>query len=135
MKNERKNLIAVYGTLRQGCGNFRYHLADADFQGSFNSEPVYSMFNLGGFPGLKNNGNTSIFLEVYLVNDEEAEHVDNLEGYEAGREPHFYDKQSIETPWGTAGIYIYVRDTTDRDLVESGDWVKRNERVVYDRMV
>jgi len=133
--SERKNLIAVYGTLRQGCGNHRYHLSEAEFMGTFNSAPVYSMFSLGGFPGLTNEGNTSIVMEVYNVNDEEADSVDGLEGYIPGQEPHFYDKQSIETPWGTASIYIYVRNTNGLRLVENGDWINRNERVVHERVL
>lgn len=123
--NNNKTLIAVYGTLRQGCGNNRL-IKDADFMGTFKSEPVYSMYSLGGFPGLKENGSTAITLEVYAVNTEEARNVDNLEGYSKGVTPYFYDKKNIETPWGVAGIYIYVREPNEDRLITSGDWMKRD---------
>ena len=135
MKSERKNSIAVYGTLRRGCGNHRYLLSEADFLGEFDSEPTFSLYSLGGFPGLKNNGNTSVKMEVFAVNDDEAEAVDQLEGYQAGRKPHFYDKQDIETPFGTAGVYIYVRDTEGRGFIETGDWLNQEVKVVRDGMV
>jgi gamma-glutamylcyclotransferase (GGCT)/AIG2-like uncharacterized protein YtfP len=127
---ERNILIAVYGTLRKGCGNSEYFLKEAEFKGTFNSEPTYSLYSLGGFPGLKKEGQTSVVMEVFAVNEREASSIDGLEGYQEGREPHFYDKQSIETPWGTAGVYIYVRDTSQRELIESGDWVNRHLKPV-----
>lgn len=133
MKKDKKDLIAVYGTLRQGCGNHNYFLSEATFKGEFLSQPEYSMFSLGGFPGLKKDGNTSIVMEVYEVDEEESRAVDGLEGYAPGRPPHFYDKQLIETPWGTAGVYIYVRNTEGLELIESGDWLNRKKEVTYGR--
>lgn len=130
----RKNLVACYGTLRAGCGNNAYFLAEADFKGTFNSEPTFSMFSLGGFPGLKNDGQTSIVLDVYAVNDNELENIDALEGYTPGVPAHFYDRQEIETPWGTAYVYIYMRPTDGRSLIESGDWKNRDAKVVKDEV-
>ena len=114
-------LIAVYGTLRQGFGNHRL-LDNARMVGTFQSEPEYSLYNLGGFPGLKQEGSTSVTMEVYEVNPEEARRVDRLEGYEPGRPATFYDKVPIETPWGTAGVYIYVGGVREENLIASGDY-------------
>jgi gamma-glutamylcyclotransferase (GGCT)/AIG2-like uncharacterized protein YtfP len=122
---ERNNLIAVYGTLRKGCGNHSHFLRNADFKGEFSTEPVYSLYSLGGFPGLKANGNTSVKMEVYAVNDDEADTVDSLEGYSKNRTPHFYDKEEIETPWGTASVYTYVRDVNEDSFIPTGDWLNR----------
>lgn len=130
--SEKKNLIAVYGTLRQGCGNYEHFLEDADYKGTFDSEPIYSLYSLGGFPGLKTDGQTSVKMEVYGVDDMTAKAVDALEGYNPNRVPHFYDKQSIETPWGTAGVYIYVRDIAARELIVNGDWKERTFKPVKD---
>jgi gamma-glutamylcyclotransferase (GGCT)/AIG2-like uncharacterized protein YtfP len=132
----RNKLIAVYGTLRRGCGNYNYLLTQADYKGEFLSEPIYSLYSLGGFPGLKNGGTTSVKMEVFSVNDEEASNVDALEGYTEGMDnPYFYDKQSIETPWGTAGVYIYVRPADGLRLIESGDWLEGTKKVVIDGLV
>lgn len=117
----KKTLVAVYGTLRRGFGNHRL-LQNAEYMGTFNTEPIYTLHDLGGFPGLKNNGTTSVVMEVYSVNQQEAENVDRLEGYSPNHPATFYDKQPIETPWGTAGVYIYVNNLDKAPLVESGDY-------------
>lgn len=114
-------LVAVYGTLRKGFGNHRL-LKNAKYLGTFNSEPIYNLHDLGGFPGLKHNGNTSVVMEVYKVTPEEAYNVDCLEGYNPNEKPTFYDKEIIETPFGKAGVYIYVNNLDDCPLVESGDY-------------
>ena len=116
-----KKLISVYGTLRSGFGNHRL-LTNAEYIGTFNTPPIYDLHDLGGFPALKNGGETSVVMEVYAVTDEEAYHVDCLEGYSPGGNNTFYDKETISTPFGDAGVYIYVRSLNDLPLVESGDY-------------
>jgi gamma-glutamylcyclotransferase (GGCT)/AIG2-like uncharacterized protein YtfP len=117
----RNTLICVYGSLRKEFGNHRL-IKDAEYKGMFSTDPVYSLYSLGGFPGLKENGNTSVVMEVYAVNDAEAHNVDMLEGYTPGEPAYFYDKVNIETPWGEAGVYIYVGNIAEDRLVKSGDW-------------
>jgi gamma-glutamylcyclotransferase (GGCT)/AIG2-like uncharacterized protein YtfP len=124
-----KQLIAVYGTLRKGFGNHRI-IQNAEYKGTFNTEPIYNLHNLGGFPGLKNGGNTSVVMEVYAVNDQEADSVDALEGYHPSYKPTFYDKEFIETPWGKAGVYIYVDNLDRLPLVESGDYYLERKGIV-----
>lgn len=131
---QRNRLIAVYGTLRKGCGNHSHFLTEAEFKGEFSSEPVYSLYNLGGFPGLKENGNTSVIMEVYAVNKDEAANVDALEGYSDNRPAHFYDKKDIQTPWGLASVYIYVRDPNEDSLIVGGDWLNRVKKLTHDDM-
>lgn len=130
MENSEKTMIACYGTLRKGCGNHGHFLKDAEFLGTFKSEPVYSMYTCGGFPGLKEHGNTAIVLEVYAVTEHEAKRVDSLEGYYEDREATFYDKKRIDTPWGNASIYIYVGELPESRLIASGDWINRNLTMV-----
>jgi group I intron endonuclease len=120
-ENTRNILIFVYGTLRKNNGNHRL-IENADFLGEHATEPIYNMYSLGGFPALKLNGNTSIKGEVYAVNASEAMRVDSLEGYSPNETPTFYDKTTIETPWGQAGVYIYVGQPDESRLIESGDW-------------
>ena len=115
-----KKLIAVYGSLRKNCGNDHY-LKTAEYLGEFKTEPMFSLYSLGGYPGLKEGGNTSVVMEVYAVDETVAKRVDQLEGYEEGRPATFYDKINIETPYGTAGVYTYVNPIPEDRLVESGD--------------
>ena len=116
-----KILVAVYGSLRKNMGNDHY-LTNSNYLGEFKTEPIFSLYSLGGFPGLKENGNTAVTMEVYEVNEATARSIDSLEGYSPNRKPTFYDKQSIETPWGTASVYTYVNDISEDRLVKSGDW-------------
>lgn len=123
IEKNKKNLIACYGSLRKGLSNHQYHLGQATYLGTFNTEPVYNLHSLGGFPGLKENGNTSVVMEVYEVNEVEAHSIDRLEGYTPGSNDNtFYDKKDIDTPWGIASVYIYVRELPKSSIVESGDW-------------
>jgi gamma-glutamylcyclotransferase (GGCT)/AIG2-like uncharacterized protein YtfP len=116
-----KNLIAVYGSLRKDMGN-DHLLSDSKYLGTFKSVPEFSLYSLGYYPGLKANGNTSVVMEVYEVNDKVAQRIDNLEGYNSNKPATFYDKIPIETPWGIASVYIYVNDIPEERLVKSGDW-------------
>jgi len=117
----KKNLIAVYGSLLSSLHN-NYILEDSKLLGSFKSKPEFSLYGLGGYPGLKTDGNTSVLMEVYEVNDKVAQRVDNLEGYSSNRPATFYDKIPIKTPFGEASVYIYVNDIPEERLVESGNW-------------
>lgn len=128
-----KILVAVYGSLRKEMGNHERYLGNANYLGEFKTEPIFSLYSLGGYPGLKQNGNTSIIMEVYEVTPEEARRVDALEGYTPGSNDNwFYDKIMIETPYGTAGTYIYVPKTDHLELVESGDWKEfKSKRYVH----
>ena len=121
-------LISVYGTLRKGNGNHTL-IKNAEYKGTFTSEPTYGLYSLGGFPGLKENGNTAVVMEVYSVNEEEARKVDNLEGYTENETPYFYDKKIIPTPWGDAGVYIYVKQPNESSLIKNGDWMNRFQEI------
>ena len=125
---ERNILITVYGTLRKNNGNHRL-IENADYKGTYTTEPIYNLYSLGGFPGLKEGGKTSVVMEVYAVNTEEARRVDGLEGYTPGEQATFYDKIQIETPWGQAGVYTYVRQPNESSLIKSGDWMNRFEKI------
>lgn len=117
-----KILVAVYGSLRDGLGNHRL-LANAKYLGEFTTPKEYSLYALGGYPGLKQNGETAVVMEVYEVTPEEANRIDQLEGYSPNRTNNdFYDKVTIDTPYGEAGTYIYMPNIGGRTLVESGDW-------------
>lgn len=116
-----KILVAVYGSLRKGLGNHRL-LQNSKYLGEFKTEPVFSLYSLGSYPGLKENGTTSVVMEVYEVNKETAIRVDNLEDYTPGEKAYFYDKIPIETPWGIASVYTYVNPISEDRLVKSGDW-------------
>lgn len=121
---EKINKIAVYGSLRKDLHNHRL-IDHCEKLGTFNSSKSYSLFDLGSFPGLKLEGDTSIAMEVYEVDSDTQSNVDMLEGYSEERENNtFYDREVIETPFGKAYTYVYVPNTDNRPKVESGDWLE-----------
>jgi len=124
----KKYLVAVYGSLRKKMGNHQYYLANSEYKGTFTTEPEYTLHSLSHYPGLKLNGNHSIVMEVYEVDENTLNSLNGLEGYYPGRKSTFYDRIEINTPWGKAFTYIYVNELSKDSIVESGDWVKyKNE--------
>ena len=119
----KKYLVAVYGSLRSGMGNHQYYLSDSEYKGTFSTEPEYTLHSLQWYPGLKLNGNTSVVMEVYEVDEKTLTNLNRLEGYYPGEKSTFYDRIEINTPWGKAFTYIYVNELSKDSIVESGDWV------------
>lgn len=120
----KKHLVSVYGSLRSGMGNNHYYLSESEYKGTFPTEPEYTLHSLSTYPGLKLNGNTSVVMEVYEVDEETLKNLNRLEGYYPGEKSTFYDRIEIDTPWGKAFTYIYVGELSKNSIVESGDWVK-----------
>ena len=119
----KKYLVSVYGSLRKKQSNYEYHLSNSTYKGTFTTEPEYTMHSLSYYPGLKLNGNHSIVMEVYEVDEDTLKNLNRLEGYCPGEKSTFYDRIEIDTPWGKAFTYIYVNELSKESIVESGDWV------------
>ena len=119
----KKYLVSVYGSLRKKQSNYEYHLSNSTYKGTFTTEPEYTMHSLSYYPALKQNGNHSIVMEVYEVDEKTLENLNRLEGYYPGEKSTFYDRIEIDTPWGKAFTYIYVNELSKDSIVESGDWV------------
>ena len=116
MNNERK-LAFVYGSLLEGFGNHQI-ISDAKFLGEHVTDAKYSLLNLGSFPGVLENGDTSIVGEVYEVTDEIFARLDMLEGY-----PTFYGRKQIKTAYGDAWIYLLPNSYLTKYVkVDSGNW-------------
>lgn len=121
MSNKNRR-VAVYGSLRKGLQNHGF-LKNANYLGSFETTPIFDMYSLGGYPGLIEDGSTSIKMEVYDVSDEELDRINRLEGYDPKSDDNdFYDRIRLKTPYGDAYTYIYQGDISNRELVETGDW-------------
>ena len=128
--NKDKYRVAVYGSLRKGLSNHKNHLENSKFLGVFDSNPDFTMVSLGGFPGLLENGSTSIKFEVYEVNKKDFTNIRRLEGFNSiNPESGLYKEKSIHTPFGESTIYIYNVDNEEKYLkrmenriVKRGDW-------------
>lgn len=122
--NNKKHLVSVYGSLRKTMSNHQSYLLDSEYKGTFSTEPEYTLHKISSYPGLKSNGNTSIVMEVYEVDENTLKSLNRLEGYYPGEKSTFYDRIEINTPWGKAFTYIYVNELSKDSIVDSGDWVK-----------
>lgn len=121
--------VFVYGSLLTGLGNHR--LLSRGFHGSvisYGADRMIwpgEMLSLGAFPGLiKKDQLSTIIGEVYEVDEETFERLDNLEGY-----PSFYDREQRRTKNGHL-VWVYFLNSPERDfykgeaVVEDGDWRK-----------
>jgi gamma-glutamylcyclotransferase (GGCT)/AIG2-like uncharacterized protein YtfP len=118
-----KKLCAVYGSLKKGYSNHDLFLGRAKYVGKTITEPRYTMYSLGGFPGVIENGDTAIHLEVYEVTEEEDREIESLEGYrEETPQYSFYLKKEINTKFGKASIYIFNKKADELPVVKTGNW-------------
>jgi len=116
--------IFVYGSLMGG--EFNHSILERE-NNKFIRKAIttsdYSLFDLGGFPGMTRPGNHSIMGEVYEVCEETVRHLDILESH-----PQFYIRSLIYLDDGEI-VSTYILDNAyakNSPLIESGNWKKRN---------
>lgn len=129
-------LVCVYGTLRVNNGNWRHYLYNkSDHLGTFKTEPKFTIYGRGmGFPYVSDSGTTAVVCDVFGVYTKQSlEMIDSLEGchYPAGDSRNtFYDCMEIETPYGSAKMYVIHEDKAKRldqsKIIQSGDWSDKN---------
>lgn len=113
-------LVAVYGSLREGLGN-NPRLHNSPKLGTCIVEG-FEMRSLGGFPVIYfSDMSDKIVVEVYQVEDSVLEgSLDTLEGH-----PEWYRRIMVPTEFGNAWIYVMMSDEyRNHPLVEGGDWCK-----------
>lgn len=127
-------LVCVYGTLRQGNGNYRALLeGKGEYLGTFRSDPTYTMYGRrAGFPIVVDKGNTAITYEVFRVtNGDVLNNLHALEGCSGipGNTRNWYDLCPITTPVGQGWIYAMHGDghRSEESIIPSGDWNDRNK--------
>ena len=120
------NLVFVYGTLKEGHGNYQHYLSNSLYHGPHVTGPEHQMLNLGAFPGvIYGGGITKIHGEIYEISDKTLGKLDGLEGY-----PDFYDRTRIMTEYGMCFMYILSSNflnnvpvtTRNSAVIESGVW-------------
>lgn len=117
-----KHLVAVYGTLREGQGNWRWALRDRSEKLGDAELSGFKMYSTGGFPAVVRTTDEDvedIHVEVYEVDDEVFSDLDRLEGY-----PTMYTREQVETEYGLAWLYIWNFELGGLQLIPEGDWVK-----------
>lgn len=113
-------LLATYGTLRLGQGNWRAFLAHADHLGTV-TIPDMALFDAGPFPYAAREAGGRIVADVFRISPEDLDRCDGLEGY-----PRHYDRTLVKTPFGSAWLYFAQR-TPNLPRVPGGDWLRADE--------
>ncbi|AYN27816.1 gamma-glutamylcyclotransferase [Buttiauxella sp. 3AFRM03] len=109
--------IFVYGSLRRKQGNSHW-MTNAQWLGDHHVDN-YALYNLGHYPGVVP-GEGSVVGEVYRIDASTLSELDALRT--KGGE---YKRQLIQTPYGSAWMYVYQRQVDGLTRIESGDWVDR----------
>lgn len=128
INEERKDILLVaYGTLRLFRSNYSNFLENkSEFLGTFKSEPRYTMYGKQRhFPIVVDDGNTSIEYDVFRIQqDTILEKIHKLEGCTGypGHPDNWYDIVEIETPVGTAYMYVMHGHPQGEEIIKSGNW-------------
>lgn len=124
-------LLACYGTLRLGHGNYSYLLSgdQSEHIGTTKTPAEYTMYGKrSGFPIVVDKGNTPIVVDIFRVTNETVlKRVHQLEGCTGvpGHKDNWYDIKEVETPLGKAWMYIQHKDFNPENVITSGDWENR----------
>jgi len=111
--------VAVYGTLREGQGNWNWALRGRSDKLGDTEVSGFLMYNTGGFPAVVHATDEDVIkIEVYEVDDEVFADLDRLEGY-----PTMYTREQVDTEYGPAWLYIWNSSTARLQLLPEGDWV------------
>ncbi|MCH8503143.1 MAG: gamma-glutamylcyclotransferase [Ectothiorhodospiraceae bacterium] len=113
-----RSQVFVYGTLRQGGSNHHLLFA-ARYLGRFRTQAVFTMLNLGYYPGVVSQGADSIVGEVYSVTPRQLCELDRLEDV-----PRLYRREVLATPWGRAWVYLYQARAREAAVIADGDWLR-----------
>ena len=133
---EKNVLLAVYDNLLKKCSKHDV-LTNSTYLGSFESEPVFNMFDVGGGtePFITELGSTSVKFEVYEVTPKILENVDSLQSYYEGfPENSYMEREEINTPYGKAFTYFFTEDVDvcfkDATRIFSGDYYDYKQTTV-----
>ena len=114
------HLIFVYGTLKQGFGNHRL-LAGSKFLGTGSTNKKFAMYSIG-FPFVcKDEPISQIHGELYQVDDEILQNLDNLEGH-----PDWYRREKVKIYLDDGNTkpkmkaWIYFNPDNNGTLIPSG---------------
>jgi gamma-glutamylcyclotransferase (GGCT)/AIG2-like uncharacterized protein YtfP len=115
--------VFVYGTLLSGERN--HHLLErARLVGEARTEPLFSLYDLGPFPGLVPRGSQMVAGEVYEVDEPTLAALDRLEAH-----PDFYRRVSVSVDDGTSAqaYLLTIEQVRGRPIIASGNWRTRHE--------
>jgi gamma-glutamylcyclotransferase (GGCT)/AIG2-like uncharacterized protein YtfP len=103
--------IFVYGTLKR-CRENHHWLAGQRFIKEARTQPVYRLFDLGGYPGMIRTDEDGVAVEgeIWEVDDEGLARLDVLEDVEGGE----YERVLVELEEDRVEGYLYLWDVSGK---------------------
>ena len=133
-KKDNNTLIFVYGSLRRGMG-LNPVLETSEHLSLAFTEPKYTMYDLGAFPCLVDNGKNVITGDLYSVDSDTLLQLDIIEGV-----PNLYQRKEVEIQsYGditNVQAYFWASDEislTDELKIDNGDWLAHRGVIKYNR--
>ena len=118
MKREK---LFVYGTLRANERANELLGPEATYLRDAKTKPEFSLYQIDWYPGLTEGGSTAVAGEVWEINPEEWDKLDEYEGV-----PDDYLRKTIPLEDGMqVQTYIYIGETEPSRLIVGGDWITR----------
>jgi gamma-glutamylcyclotransferase (GGCT)/AIG2-like uncharacterized protein YtfP len=107
---KRTILIAVYGTLRTNQWNYQRFFINnaASFVGDATLKG-FSLYAQNKIPYIVKDPENKdcVYVECFKITPSKLRELDMLEGFiEEGHEDNVYDRETVETPFGDAYIYV-----------------------------
>ena len=105
-----EKLIFVYGTLKRACSNHHF-LAGQNFFAEATTAPGFTLYALGGFPGMvpKSADTTGVSGEIWSVDAAALRRLDALEGLDEGM--YRRERIPLAAPFADLAVegYLYAR--------------------------
>lgn len=118
-------LVAVYGTLKRGLENHPV-LCHCSHVGNDILETI-TLYDTGPWPAARTEPSQGILVEVYEIDAVTLQNLDELEDFdESDYDNSLYIRQSVQTAFGPAWLYLYNRDVTGLPRLAKGSWYPKN---------
>lgn len=126
---EKKILIGLYDDHRKdGSLNGMLNAVNCKLIGSYSTEPIYTMYDLedDDVCGVKLDGNNSIKVEVWEINEPNLDKTERTYNYYPDFEeyPQDYTKEKVLSPYGEIFMYFINNVKAENKVVISGDWIE-----------
>ena len=118
-------LLFVYGTLKRGCSN-HHLLAGQTYVGTARTTPGFSLYDLGGYPGIAPmaDDRDGVIGEVWSVDTAALEELDRFEGVHEG----LYRRAPLQLmpPFDAKTIDAYLPSVPFSNRPDIGsEWIER----------
>lgn len=120
---ELRTRVFVYGTLLAGERN-HFHLEGARLVAEARTQPAFTLYDFGPYPGMVATGNHAVVGEVYEVDEPMLAAMDRLEGH-----PRFYRRTSIRLEDGSAveAYLLQPEQVSHLPIIAAASWRARHK--------